>query len=61
MYNLNDNVANSYTFPIESVFFVEWIKMLHFNPFTAKLFNLNFHPLEAVSRWRDPQLQVSEN
>ena len=31
------------------------------NPLTAKLFNLNFHPLEAVSRWRDPQLQVSEN
>ena len=28
---------------------------------TAKLFNLNFHPLEVVSRWRDPQLQVSEN
>ena len=27
------------------------------NPFTAKLFNLNFHPLEVVSRWRDPQLK----
>ena len=32
-----------------------------FNPLTAKLFNLNFHPLEAVSRSRDPQLQVGEN
>ena len=32
-----------------------------FNPLTAKLSNLNFHPLEVVSRWRDPQLQVSEN
>ena len=32
-----------------------------FNPLTAKLFNLNFHPPEVVSRWRDPQLQVSEN
>ena len=32
-----------------------------FNPLTAKLFNLNFHPLENVSRWRDPQLQVREN
>ena len=21
----------------------------------------HFHPLEVVSRWRDPQLQVSEN
>ena len=31
------------------------------NPLTAKLFILNFHPLEVVSRWRDPQLQVSEN
>ena len=31
------------------------------NPIAAKLFNLNFHPLEVVSRWRDPQLQVSEN
>ena len=31
------------------------------NPSTAKLFNLNFHPLEVVSRWRDPQLQVIEN
>ena len=28
---------------------------------TAKLFNFNFHPFEVVSRWRDPQLQVSEN
>ena len=34
---------------------------LRFNPLTAKLFNLNFHPLEVVSRWRDPQLQVSKN
>ena len=34
---------------------------LRVNPLTAKLFNLNFHPLEVVSRWRDPQLQVSEN
>ena len=31
------------------------------NPLHAKLFNLNFHPLEVLSRWRDPQLQVSEN
>ena len=31
------------------------------NRLTAKLFNLNFHPLEVVSRRRDPQLQVSEN
>ena len=32
-----------------------------FDPLTANIFNLNFHPLEVVSSWRDPQLQVSEN
>ena len=31
------------------------------NPLTAKLFNWNFHPLEVVCRWRDPQLQVGGN
>ena len=31
------------------------------NPHLAKLIYLNFHPLEIVSRYRDPQLQVSEN
>ena len=31
------------------------------NPLATNLFNWNFHPLEVVSRWRDPQLQVSEN
>ena len=31
------------------------------NPPIAKLFNWNFHPLEDVSCWRDPQLQLSEN
>ena len=40
-----------------------FLQMISFEgkPLTAKLFNLNFHPLEIVSRWRDPQLQVSEN
>ena len=29
--------------------------MSHFNPWSAKLNNINFHPLEVVSRWvRDP-------
>ena len=35
-----------------------------FNPLTAltaELFNWNFHPLEVVSRGRDPQLQVRGN
>ena len=31
------------------------------NPYPAKLIYLNFHPLEAVSRYRDPQPQVGEN
>ena len=37
------------------------VEILQIYTLTAKLFNLNFHPLEVVSRWRDPQLQVSEN
>ena len=32
-----------------------------FNPYPAKLINLNFQPLEVVSGYRDPQLQVAEN
>ena len=28
---------------------------------TPYLFHLNFHPLEVVSRYRDPQLQVGKN
>ena len=31
------------------------------NPSTAKLNNLNFYSLEVVDRYRDPQLQASEN
>ena len=31
------------------------------NPYPAKLIYLNFQPLEVVSRYRDPQLQVAEN
>ena len=31
------------------------------NPYPAKLTHLNFHPLEVVSRYRDPQLRVAEN
>ena len=29
-------------------------------PQSTKLNNENFHPLEVVSRYRDPQLQVAE-
>ena len=31
------------------------------NPYPAKLDYLNFHPLEVVSRYRGPPLQVAEN
>ena len=31
------------------------------NPHSAKLIYSNFQPLEVVSRYRDPQLQVAEN
>ena len=30
------------------------------NPYSAKLIYLNFHSLEVVSRYRDPQLQVAK-
>ena len=30
------------------------------NPWTTELFNLNFQSLEVVSRYLDPQLQVTE-
>ena len=35
--------------------------MFGLSPLTAKLFFWNFHSLEVVSRWRDSQIQVSEN
>ena len=35
--------------------------MKHINTYPAKVIYLNFHPLEVVSRYRDPQLQVDEN
>ena len=50
MYKVNDDGDQLISYLLKSC-----------NPLTAKLFNLNFHPLEVVSRWRDPQLQVSEN
>ena len=42
-------------------FLITFSNHIFLNPLSAKLFNLNFHPLEVVSRWRDPQLKVSEN
>ena len=31
------------------------------SPYPAKLIYLNFHPLEVVARYRDPQILVGEN
>ena len=38
-----------------------WKLTAHLDPYPAKLIYLNFQPLEVVSRYRDPQLQVAEN
>ena len=50
-----DTTSRGWKFPLNN------LSVKGFNPLAAKLFNWNFHPLEIVSRWRDPQLQVSEN
>ena len=34
--------------------------MLAPNPESSELINLNFQPLEVVSRYRDPQLQFTK-
>ena len=34
--------------------------MFFLNPLHVNLSYFNFHPLEVVSRYRDPQLQVGE-
>ena len=36
-------------------------RVYNVNPYRSKLIYFNFHPLEVVFRYRDPQLQVSEN
>ena len=53
------NPLTAKLFPLVSMVYIQNIQ--RFNPLTAKLFSLNFHLIEVVSRWRDPQLQVSEN
>ena len=40
---------------------LNFVKRFKFKALAAKLFNWDFHPLEVVSRLRDPQLQLSEN
>ena len=43
---------------------IKWLKLNYPYPYRALLDGLqylNFHSLEVVSRWRDPQLQVTES
>ena len=42
-----------------NIFYVELFDYL--NPSSGELIYLNFCPLEVVSRYDDPQLQVGEN
>ena len=37
------------------------LNMTAFNTYRVKVIYFNFQPLEVVSRYRDPQLQVAEN
>ena len=37
------------------------MKIVLINPYPSESIYLNFLPLEVVSRYRDPQLQVAEN
>ena len=42
------------------IYQLQWY-FIWFNPFLPKVSDWNCHPLEVVSRYRDPQLQVGEN
>ena len=52
----NHVIENKYTFLKSRNNFVGSL-----TPFSSELIYLNFHTLEVVSRYRDPQLQVAEN
>ena len=41
--------------------YTKYFSAVRANPYSAKLIYYNFQPLEVVSRYRDPQLQVGEN
>ena len=48
-------------FGMEVWYFLSVSNQMCTNPYPAKLRNLNFHPLEVVSRYHDPHLQGAEN
>ena len=43
------------------MYILEQLLAVHHNPSPANLIYLNFHPLEVLSRYSDPQLQVTKN
>ena len=55
IYRLYYNIQMS----IDIIFFFPWVFCS--NPFAAKWFKYNFHPLEVLGRGSEPQLQVGEN
>ena len=55
-YNDVDNPYQPFIFPLN-----QGICEMNIDPYHAMLIYLNFHSLEVVSRYRDPQLQLVEN
>ena len=52
--------AGKRTYPYKNIgLYINMMKEL--STLSTELFNLNFQSLEAVSRYRDPQFQVTEN
>ena len=55
---VNKQVSNQQPLPLTQS---PTVDALEFNPLPTKLFYFNFHPVEVVSRYREPQLQLGEN
>ena len=53
-------ILGQYNFQLE-IHPAQDVKQYYFIPYTDKLNNLDLQPLEVVSGYRDPQLQVGEN
>ena len=51
------NPRSQFLIPLKNIFTNLVIRSLGH----TKLYNLNIHPLEVVSRCRDPQIQASKN
>ena len=49
------------TYRLLRLLVLQRLTLFTFNRYPAKLPYMNFHPLEVVSRYRVPQLQVAEN